>query len=469
VKSNKLFHLVSLGCPKNRVDSERILFVMSRAGYSHTDDPTRADAIVINTCAFIEPAVEESIDAVLDARHTNSTAALVVAGCLPQRFGADLVEPLPEVDLFLPLDRMVELPRFIEAALARRGQDRSRNGGRGMVPDGREDEAACKPQDPKTDCSRILSTPGYAYLKIAEGCSRRCRFCTIPSIRGPLSSADPVDLEREAGKLTSLGVRELVLVAQDLTAYGVDRGETGGLTGLLERLRHVKDIAWIRLMYLHPDGIPRDLPHVINESDNILPYLDIPFQHVSDNVLRAMGRPGKGDRIRKLVENLRREIPGLVLRSTFMIGFPGEGDKEFQELAQFVESFQLEHVGVFAYSPEEGTPAFHLGDPVPPEVKQARAEAIQYTHSRFMDKRNRNRVGRLERCLVEGLAQESDLLLQGRVWDQAPEIDGALLITAGRALQGEMRTVRITDSHASDLFGELIDTDSECPPDQYDT
>jgi len=340
---------VSLGCPKNRVDSERILFVMSRAGFSHTDDPTRADAIVINTCAFIEPAVEESIDAVLDARHTNSTAALVVAGCLPQRFGADLVEPLPEVDVFLPLDRMDELPRFIESALARRGQDRSRYGSRGKVPDGREDEAVCKPQDHETDCSRILTTPGYAYLKIAEGCSRRCRFCTIPSIRGPLSSVDPVDLEREASKLASLGVRELVLVAQDLTAYGVDRGERSGLTGLLRRLRHVEGIAWIRLMYLHPDGIPRDLPHVINESDNILPYLDIPFQHVSENVLRAMGRPGKSHRIRKLIERLRGEIPGLVLRSTFIVGFPGEGDKEFEELARFVESFQLEHVGVFAF------------------------------------------------------------------------------------------------------------------------
>jgi ribosomal protein S12 methylthiotransferase len=458
VKTSKYFHLVSLGCPKNRVDSERLLSVLSRAGFSHTEDPSRADAIVVNTCAFIEPAVEESIDAVLDARHENRAAVLVVAGCLPQRFGADLEEPLPEVDIFLPLDRMGELPLLIESALIRRGRDPGPDAGSDMVQGGGGEQAgACASPARNIDPGRILSTRGYAYLKIAEGCSRRCGFCTIPSIRGPLACVDPGELEAEAALLASMGVRELVLVAQDLTSYGLDRGEKNGLTGLLRRLEPVEGIEWIRLMYLHPDGISPDLPRVVNESDKILHYLDVPFQHVSEKVLRAMGRPWKGDRIRKLVERLRKEIPDLVIRSTFMVGFPGEGEREFEELVRFVESFRLEHVGVFTYYPEEGTPAFDLGDPVPPEVKRARAEAVQHIHSLFMEKRNRDRVGRLEECLVEGVSPESDLLLQGRVRDQAPDIDGALLITAGQAVPGEIRTVRITDSHAADLFGELME------------
>ncbi len=448
MKHNKFFNLVSLGCPKNRVDSERILSVMTEAGFVHTEDPSAAGIIIINTCAFIEPAVEESIDTILDYCE-HKEAFLVVAGCMPLRYQESLREPLPEVDLFLTPDKVADLPSILKAAFLRSEEVSTPLPSVSITRETRANGTAdMRP-------GRILTTAGYGYLKISEGCPRLCRYCTIPTIRGPLRSVDPFELEQEAIFLASTGARELVLVAQDLTSYGVERGEKGALIKLLERLRRVEGIKWIRLMYLYPDAIPRGLGRLINESQNILPYLDIPFQHVSAKVLKAMGRPWKGDRIRKLTERLRQEITGLVLRTTFMVGYPAEGDKEFQDLSDFVESFDIEHVGVFTYSPEEGTPAAALGDPVPADVKEARAEEIRAIHSRFIDRRNGQRIGTVEPALVEGVSDESDLLLQGRTWDQAPEVDGVLYITAGDATAGEIHSVRITEAHGPDLFGEM--------------
>jgi ribosomal protein S12 methylthiotransferase len=422
---------------------------MADAGFVYTGDPTAAGIIIINTCAFIEPAVDESIDTILDYRE-HKDAFLVVAGCMPLRYQESLREPLPEVDLFLTPDKIADLPRILEAAL-HRAEDT------GVSPMSKR--TASRSQRSETSNmrpGRMLTTAGYAYLKISEGCPRLCRYCTIPSIRGPLRSVDPSELEQEAIFLASTGVRELVLVAQDLTSYGVEAGEKGALIRLLERLRNVEGIRWIRLMYLYPDAIPRGLGRLINDSENIVPYLDIPFQHVSANVLKAMGRPWKGDRIRKLIERLRQEVASLVLRTTFMVGYPAEGDKEFLELRDFVESFGIEHVGVFTYSPEEGTPAAALGDPVPADVKEARADLIRGIHSKFTDKRNQGRIGTVEQGLVEGVSDESDLLLQGRMWDQAPEVDGLLYITAGKATAGDIHDIRITGSHGPDLFGEIV-------------
>lgn len=432
MKRNNRFYVISLGCPKNRVDTERILAIMSNAGYSYCEDPESAGTIIINTCAFIEPAVEESVDTILDISAEYPDASLVVAGCLPLRYKEDLKASLPEVSLFVTPDRIADLPGLL-------GQ-----GPPALVP------VAGAP-----DSSRTLTTPGYAYLKIAEGCARKCGYCTIPSIRGPLTSRDPAELEQEAAHLAAGGVRELVLVAQDLTAYGLDSGEKNALLKLVDRLAQVEGVKWIRLMYLHPQGIPKRLPEIISHSHVILPYLDVPFQHISDEVLRGMGRPWKGDRIRKLIETLRKQIPGLVLRTTLMVGFPTEQEKHFQELKDFVASFQIEHVGVFAYSPEEGTRAFRLGDPVPDAVKQARADELRTMHSRFMKKRLAAKVDTIQQSLIEGVSEESDLLLQGRTWDQAPEVDGVLYITAGNAVAGEIHNVRITGFHGTDLFGEI--------------
>ncbi len=431
---------MSLGCPKNRVDSENILSVMSSAGFAFAEEPSEADVLIVNTCAFIESAVEESIDTILDYRALNRRAVLVVVGCLPLRYGDDLKDSMPEGDIFLTPSEISKLPELLNCI------DR-------LVTNTTESTAACSfPSPPQ----RVLTTPGYAYLKIAEGCSRNCRYCTIPAIRGTLHSRNLNDLEQEAQVLATQGVRELVLVAQDVTSFGIDLGEKRGLVRLLERLREIQGIDWIRLMYLHPDGIPPDLAAIVNESKNILPYLDIPFQHVSANVLKAMGRPWKGDRIRRLVDRLRHDIPGLVLRTTLMVGFPAEGEKEFLELRDFVQSYSIEHVGIFTYSPEEGTSAMDLGDPVPEETKRARADELRTIHIQFEEKRNRARVGSVEKCIVEGVSAESDLLLQGRTWDQAPEVDGILYITAGCASTGEIRDIELTDANGPDLFGEIL-------------
>lgn len=432
VKSNKKFYLISLGCPKNRVDSERILSVMSRAGYAFTEEPDTAGTIIVNTCAFIEPAVEESVDTILDIRTEFPEAFLVVAGCLPLRYSEDLKKSMPEANLFLTPDRIGDLPELLADTSPARITGHSNLGS-----------------------GRILTTPGYAYLKIAEGCSRKCSYCTIPSIRGSLTSIDCEELVQEAHFLASRGVRELVLVAQDITAYGMDRGEKGALLTLLNRLENVDGIKWIRLMYLHPQGVPKGLSEIVINSEKIVPYLDIPFQHVSDHVLKSMGRPWKGDRLRKLVDNLRKEIPGLVLRTTFIVGFPTEEEKHFRELKDFVSSCAIEHVGVFTYSPEEGTRSSRLGDPVPAEVKQERADELRSIHSRFMEKRLAAKVGSVQESLIEGISEESDLLLQGRTWDQAPEVDGVLYITSGQALAGEIHGVTITGFHGTDLFGEI--------------
>jgi ribosomal protein S12 methylthiotransferase len=424
------------------VDSERILAVMVSAGFEFTDDPVAAGTIIINTCAFIEPAVEESIDTILDHSEANKDAFIIVAGCLPMRYKGDLEETMPEVNLFLTPERIGDLPTILRSAFRERGSDYESG----------SQERDVDPVAPP----RVITTRGYGYLKIAEGCLRSCHYCTIPSIRGPLRSADPMDLVGEANFLASQGIRELVLVAQDLTAYGLEKGEKNALIALLKRLERVEGIGWIRLMYLYPDTIPRNLPKIIAGSSKILPYLDIPFQHVSNAVLKAMGRPWRSDRIRKLVDKLKTDIPGLTLRTTLMVGYPAEGDSEFRELVDFVESCDIEHVGVFTYSPEEGTQAFGLGDPVSLEVKEARAAEIRSIHSKKMVKRNRRRIGRVETCIVEGVSQESDLLLQGRLWSQAPEIDGSFYITAGNAVAGEIHQARIIGTHQSDFFGEIL-------------
>jgi ribosomal protein S12 methylthiotransferase len=444
---NNSFHLISLGCPKNRVDSEKILSVMSSAGFVYVEDPAAADALLINTCAFIEQAVEESIDTILDCREENKKAFLVVAGCLPLRYRKSLKKALPEVNLFLTPDHIEDLPKLLHRSLSR-AKSASKVVHKQCMP---KSEPKARP----VSSTRILTTSGYAYLKIAEGCSRSCHYCTIPYIRGPLHSFDPDVLEKEATYLAAQGARELVLVAQDLTGYGLDRGEKGGLLRLIRRFSGIENIKWIRLMYLHPGTIPRGLPNLIQESDKVLPYLDIPIQHISATVLKAMGRPWKGDRIRKLIDQLRTEIPGLVLRTTLMVGYPAEGEKEFRQLRDFVETTEIERVGVFTYSPEEGTTAFELGDPIPAEVKEARAAEIGSIHARFESRQNRARIGKVEDALIEGVSAETEFLLQGRTWDQAPEIDGILYITEGNAEAGQIHKVRITDSYGSDLFGEI--------------
>jgi ribosomal protein S12 methylthiotransferase len=425
---------------------------MLKSGHRFTENAAEAEVIIVSTCAFIEAAVEESIDTILDYAHEFPEARMVVTGCLPLRYKDRLADALHEADLFLTPDRIRDFPERIAKLVGHGGASAEDT----HVLQERVQGFNTEP--PLLD--RVLTTPGYAYLKISEGCSRRCGYCTIPSIRGPLRSRSLEDLEAEASALVSQGVRELVLIAQDVGSYGRDLGMKNGLIELLDRLTAIPDVPWIRLMYLYPETIDRELPKMVNDRSTILPYLDIPLQHVSENVLKSMGRSLKGESAARLIERLRRDIPGVVLRTTFMVGYPTETDADFAALRRFTEEQAIEHVGVFSYSPEEGTRAFSLGDPIPANVKQARAKEILNISVRQTIARNEARIGTIEQCLVEGYSDETDLLLQARTWDQAPEVDGCVLVTAGRADRGSMRQIRITEARGVDLIGELLDPDS---------
>ncbi len=422
---------------------------MANSGFIFENDPAKANIVVVNTCAFIQAAVEESIGVIMELRAAAPNSILVVAGCLPLRYKDDLAKYLTEADLFITPSQITSLPTMVSRAMGVRA---------------RLDQFAQHTQGKKShaygDCrrgksGRILTTTGYAYLKIADGCNRKCRYCTIPTIRGRFNSTPFDELVEECRLLAEIGAKEIVLVAQDTVRYGQDLHLKSGLLRLIQAIAEIPEIHWIRLMYLHPYGIPSGLPQLVNQCDKLLPYLDIPFQHVSETVLRAMGRPWKGDYIRKLVDNLRENIPGLVLRTTFMVGFPGEGEAEFQALLDFAESYRIEHIGVFEYSPEDGTKASNLGDPIPVEVKKHRAEELRALNLELASKRNSHRVGKKEKALIQGLSAETEYLLEGRLWDQAPEVDGVLYITDGIAARGEIHEVSITDTYQTDFFGVI--------------
>ncbi|MGC8660228.1 MAG: 30S ribosomal protein S12 methylthiotransferase RimO [Desulfomonilaceae bacterium] len=456
MKNPGYFNLVSLGCPKNRVDSEKILHAMISAGFEHTQNQEEARVIIINTCAFIQPAVEESISAILDGASINPDAFLIVAGCLPSRYGKDLADSLPEVDLFVKPHEIEPVAAIIESLMTKdRGNFETRLSesvarGRDRIP---EQTLIRKPYEFK----RALSTPGYAYVRISDGCDHHCKFCAIPLIRGKLKSESIENIFQEVEHFTQVGVREIVLVAQDLTSYGRDIGLKKGLIQLLEKLGEISGVDWIRLMYLYPSGVSDELLDIISNSKKILPYLDVPIQHIADNVLVSMRRPWRGAQIRKLIESIRKKIPGIVIRTTVMTGFPTETETDFEELKKFISEFELDHVGVFSYFKEEGTPAEELGDPIPRKIKNARARALQSIHSMFIKKKNKRRIGTKEPAIIEGFSEETELLLQGRLWDQAPEIDGKLYITSGHAQVGEIRDVVITGTHGSDIFAEIVE------------
>ena len=474
------FNLISLGCPKNRVDSEKILHAMFAAGFKHTEDQQNAQVLIINTCAFIQPAVEESIAVILDSSQLNPMALLVVAGCLPLRYKQKLQESFPEVDLFITPEQIEEFAESVQLSLLKKiEQLKNSKKPDGLFSseyqshsvDGIGDECGLSDNSAKAgtnlavkekandsdEFNRVLSTPGFAYLRVSDGCDHGCKFCSIPLIRGKLRSEAIEDLVREATTLSDLGVKELVLVAQDLSSYGRDLGIKNGLVRLLEQLESIRGIEWIRLMYLYPSGVNSDLIDMIHGSQKILPYVDVPIQHISDRVLKSMGRPWNGKKIKDLIDLMRSRIPEIVIRTTVMVGYPTEEDSDFDELKHFISEFRLDHVGVFTYFQEEGSPSEKLGDPIQKKVKNARARAIRSIHSTFMKKRNKRKVGRIESSIVEGISEESDLLLEGRVWDQAPEVDGKLYITSGTADVGAIKRVLITGANGVDLFGEIQD------------
>jgi ribosomal protein S12 methylthiotransferase len=439
----RTIHFVSLGCAKNRVDTEVMLGVSGESGFQVVESPAEAEVIVVNTCGFIGPAKEESVETILEMgayKEAGSCKKLVVAGCLSQRYPDELASELPEVDHFLGSSDMLRLESVL--------RDRSE---RMLV--GNPAQYTMRADDP-----RALSGPTHsAYMKIAEGCNRTCSFCAIPSFRGRQRSRPIDDLVREAERLAALGVVELNLISQDTIAYGRDLPRRPSLAELLQALADVPGIRWVRAHYLYPETLTEALVEVLSQNDKVLPYVDMPLQHAADSMLRAMRRGHGGKRMYEVVERLRRAIPDLVFRTTFIVGHPGETDEDFQELRSFVQWAELDHVGVFLFSPEDGTGSATMEGAVDPEVAAGRRDELMRVQRPISRERLQLRVGTELDVLVEGVSDESDLLLQGRWWGQAPEVDGSVYLANGTAQPGEIRRVLVTDAADYDLVADFID------------
>jgi ribosomal protein S12 methylthiotransferase len=429
---------VSLGCPKNLVDSEVMLGLAQAAGHTLTTDPADADVIVVNTCAFIDSAKQESIDAILEmAALTREGKRLVVAGCLAQRYREELQREIPEIDALVGTDEVPDIVRAIGGAA-----DRHRSGVKPLhLFRRRVPEAAATTTDAVRDAARptylygantprVLTTPQhYAYVKVAEGCDYKCAFCIIPTLRGAYRSRPAESIIAEATVLARRGVRELILISQDTTFYGVDRKERGALARLLAGLDEVEGLEWVRLLYLYPTTLDDTVLQAMARSARVCKYVDLPLQHASASVLRRMKRPGNGTMYRHLLERVRDCIPGVALRTTFIVGFPGETEEEFEELLQLVRDVRFDHVGVFTYSHEEGTTAYQMPDDVPDTVKADRQQAVMSLQQGIVEETNRAKVGRRVRLIVDGPAPEHEWVLKGRLEGQAPDIDPVVYLS----------------------------------------
>ncbi len=444
-KETRTVFVISLGCPKNLVDTEIMLGHLNRAGWEVVGEPAGAEVLLVNTCAFIAPASQEAVDTVLElARHKERDPAkrLVVAGCLVQRYGRDLERLLPEADLLIGVN---DFPRLGDM-LAQAGGGAA---GRLFNQAPPYDYAGVEPRYPATP-------PYLAYLKLAEGCSHRCTFCTIPRIRGPYRSRPLNTLLQEAWELAAQGVKELNLVAQDTTAYGQDWGGGPGLAELLRQLGEIPGFQWIRVLYGHPARITSELLTTMAAIPQVAPYLDLPIQHGHDEVLRRMGRGYRRREVLEACRLVRQHLPEATLRTTVMVGFPGETEEQFQALVDLVAEVRFDHLGVFPYYPEEETAAARFTPMVPRRQAQARARRIKAIQAKIVKERLKALVGTVQPVLVEGVSQESDYLLTGRLISQAPEIDGQVYITAGTGRVGEIQPVRITRALPYDLVGELV-------------
>lgn len=442
MKQSYKIGMVSLGCPKNQVDAEQMMGVLARSGFELTADQQEAEIIVVNTCGFIESAKEESIGAILEAANMKKQGkcrALVVAGCLAQRYKDELRKELPEADAIIGTAEVARIGEICEQALD------------GSGPLVRVSAPAMVYGLP-----RLSTTPHhYRYIKIAEGCSNRCSYCAIPIIRGNFVSRPAASIIDEARKLADDGAKELILLAQDSTGY---RDGTTDLPVLLRRLTRVRGIGWVRLMYAYPGRITDELVAVLAEEEKVCRYLDIPVQHIDDKVLAAMNRRGTSDDIKRTIEKLRKQVPGIALRTSLITGFPGETEAAFKRLLSFVQETAFDHLGVFTYSPEEGTPAARLEPQVAPEAAQERLDRIMKAQAKISLRKNRSLIGMRAAVLVDGL--EDDALF-GRLSSQAPEIDGAVYLSETEALPGDFVEVTITDASEYDLVGTSMGQEQE--------
>ncbi len=438
-----------MGCAKNLVDSEIILGSLKEAGYEITAGAEEADAIIINTCGFIGPAKEESIDTILEMaeyKKEGRCRALVVTGCLSQRYGWELLREMPEIDGMLGTGQLDQLPGVIE-----------------KISRGQRPVLLGEPQfDYDAGAPRLVTTGSHSvYLKIAEGCSHRCAFCMIPAIRGPYRSRSMESIIAEAEGLVRQGAKELILIAQDTSAYGKDRPGSPRLPELLEELSKLSGVHWLRVLYTYPTTFSDRLIEEFAGNPKVCHYVDIPLQHASNDVLVRMGRGPVADLQRRLIRRLRQAVPDVALRSSFIVGFPGETEADFQELLDFLEEIRFDHVGVFPYSQEEGSSAAELPDQIPEEVKEERLQRAMLLQQRITQEKNQARVGEVLEVLIDGPSPETDLVLTARSEYQAPEVDGVIYIGNRWLPQGTLAKVRIIEGHTYDLVGEVIDESGE--------
>lgn len=443
---------ISLGCPKNLVDSEVMMGELQAAGYELTTDAVEADTIVVNTCGFIDSAKQESVDAILEAARLKAEGKckrLVVAGCLVERYRDDLRAELPEVDAFIGTNQIKEITEVCD--------ERTNTRSLPVLPLG--NQTATYLYDESSP--RVRATPGHmAYIKIAEGCDRPCAFCFIPQMRGHFRSRRFGSIMKEAESLIAQGVKEIVLVAQDSSRYGEDLGEHDALAQLLRELSRLDGVEWVRVMYTYPTHISDAFLDVLATEEKAVKYLDMPLQHASANVLKLMKRGGTRESLERLIRRVRERVPGIAVRTTFITGFPGETDEDFEELLAFIRNVEFDRVGVFTYSDEEGTPAFDLPGKVDAKVAKRRRDRLMKEQAKISRRLNRAKVGSRLRVLFEGASKESDLIWQGRMETQAAEIDGSVLINdapEGFTPQpGQFVNVEITEAHDYDLIGRIV-------------
>ena len=435
---------VSLGCDKNLVDTEMMLGLLNRDGYTFTDDEQEADIIVINTCCFINDAKEESVNTILEMaelKKTGTCKALIVTGCMAQRYQQEILEEIPEVDGILGTSTYDEISNVLKRVL------------------GGEERVSCFHDLnclPQTETGRMITTGGhFAFLKIAEGCDKHCTYCIIPSLRGSYRSVPMERLVKEAEQLAEQGVRELILVAQETTLYGVDLYGKKMLPELLHRLAQIPGIYWIRIQYCYPEEITDELIEAIKSEEKVCHYLDIPIQHASDRILRRMGRRTHREELKERIAKLRKEIPDIALRTTLISGFPGETQEDHEELMEFVDEMEFERLGVFAYSAEEDTPAYSYPDQVPQEIKEERRDEIMELQQEIAFDHCENMVGKVLTVMIEGKVADEPAYV-GRTYMDAPNVDGLIFVNADEMLMsGDFVRVKVTGAAEYDLIGEV--------------
>ncbi len=436
--------MISLGCEKNRVDAEMMMARLREAGFALKDDAAGADAAIVNTCGFIESAKAESIEEILELaklKKEGKIRALIVTGCMAERYREEVRRELPEADAVCGIGADGDIAEIVRRAL-----------------EGEHPEVFPEKEKLPLEGKRVRSTPPYyTYLKIAEGCDNRCAYCAIPMIRGPYRSREPEHIVKEAGELAASGVKELILIAQDVTRYGKDLHDGSRLPELLRRLCRIDGLRWIRLLYCYPDAITDELLDVMASEKKIVKYMDLPLQHCSHEVLRAMHRAGSRGELTELIAKIRACVPGIVLRTTMMVGFPGETADDFNELCEFAKEIKFERLGCFAFSQEEGTAAYDMEGQIPQEEKERRRDILMEQQQTIMQRWGESRVGQTVEVLVEGYDRYAGCWF-GRSAADAPEVDGRVFFTAqgGKPRAGEFRKVLLTECLDCDMLGELV-------------